>query len=153
MAQVTRSRSTPVSAQAVFDVLADFGALSAWADNVDHSCVLNHGPDGALVGTSRRVQVGRNALKETVTECEPGAVLGYDIEGLPRRLGRLHNRWELRPAGSGTEVTLVSTVDAGSGPLATALEWVVGRVMVKQSDSMLSGLARKLEARTVEGKP
>ena len=27
--------------QAIWDVIADFGAISSWADIVDHSCLLN----------------------------------------------------------------------------------------------------------------
>ena len=42
-------------------------------------------------------------------------------------------------------VTLTSTVEIGAGPLARLAERVVGRVMAKQSDAMLAGLAHRLE--------
>ena len=82
----------------MWDVLADFGAISSWAANVDHSCLLEHGPTGTAVGTSRRVQVGRDTLVERITEFDRTGALAYDIEGLPRRLRRVANRWTLAPA-------------------------------------------------------
>ncbi|TXB92061.1 SRPBCC family protein, partial [Mycobacterium tuberculosis] len=41
-----RSRTIAARQQTIWDVLADFGSLSSWVEGVDHSCVLNHGPDG-----------------------------------------------------------------------------------------------------------
>jgi Polyketide cyclase / dehydrase and lipid transport len=145
VAEISRSRIVLASLPAVWDVLADFGALSSWAPNADHSCILNHGPDGAPLGTTRRVQIGRNALVERITDFEPRTALAYAIEGLPTRLRAVSNRWTLRADGEHTGVTLTSRVVIGSGPLARAAEWVVCRVMAKQSDSMLTGLARRTE--------
>jgi hypothetical protein len=65
----------------VWDVLADFGSISSWAANVDHSCVLEHGPTGTDVGTSRRIQVGRDTLVERITEFDQPVALAYTIEG------------------------------------------------------------------------
>jgi hypothetical protein len=145
VADISRSRSIIAQPQAIWDVLADFGSLSSWADNVDHSCILNHGPDGEVTGTTRRVQIGRNALVERITEFDPHTALAYDIEGLPTRLRTVVNRWTLQSAGGTTEVTLTSRVDIGSGPVARAAEWIVCRGMAKESDSMLTGLARRTE--------
>ena len=145
MARISRSRSIAASPEAVWDALADFGALSSWAGNVDHSCLLEQGADGVSVGTSRRVQVGRNTLVERITELAAPAVLAYDIEGLPRRLRRVANRWTLTPAGGSTEVTLTSTVDIGANPIAGIAEGAIGRYLARQSDVMLAGLAERLE--------
>lgn len=145
VAQISRSRSIAVPAQRVWDVLADFGALSSWAGNVDHSCLLDHGPDGAAVGTSRRVQVGRDTLVERITEIQPPDALAYDIEGLPRRVRRVANRWQLTPNDDSTAVTLTTTVEIGANPLAGVAERALCRFMAKQSDAMLAGLAARLE--------
>lgn len=146
MASVSRTRIIAAPPRAVWDVLADFGSISSWAGNVDHSCVLEHGPDDSPVGTSRRVQVGRNTLVERITEFDAPTALGYTIEGLPRRLRRLTNRWQVRPAGEArTEVTLTSTVEIGDNLLARAVETVIGRAMARQSDAMLTGLAQEVE--------
>jgi uncharacterized protein YndB with AHSA1/START domain len=146
VARISRSRAVAAAPEAVWTVLADFGAISSWAGNVDHSCLLEHGPDGPAIGTTRRVQVGRDALVERITEIVPPAVLAYDIEGLPRPLRRVANRWTLAPsAGGGTDVTLTSTVEIGANPLAGLAERAMCRLMSKQSDAMLAGLAERLE--------
>lgn len=145
MAQISRVRTVAAPPERVWDVLADFGGLSSWAANVDHSCLLDHGPDGPAVGTSRRVQVGRDTLVERITEITPPAALAYDIEGLPRRLRRVTNRWTLTPTGGSTTVTLTTTVDIGANPVARVAERALCRFMATQSDTMLRGLAARLE--------
>lgn len=145
VAAISRSRTIAASPSAVWDVLSDFGRLSSWADNVDHSCLLEHGPDGVSLGTSRRVQVGRNTLVERITEFSPPEALAYDIEGLPRRIRRVENRWTVRPDGGATDVTLTSTVDIGDNPVAAVAERALCRFLAKQSDTMLAGLAARLE--------
>jgi hypothetical protein len=144
VADIDRSRTIAADPKEVWDVLADFGSISSWADNVDHSCILNHGSEP--IGTTRRVQIGRNTLVEQITEFEPTRALAYDVEGLPKRLRRFNNRWSLRPADDGkTTVTLTSTVEIGSGPLRKLAERVVCRVQVRESDVMLAGLANRSE--------
>jgi hypothetical protein len=143
VSEVHRSRTIAADPRAAWDVLADFGAISSWAENIDHSCILNQGSEP--VGTTRRVQIGRNALVEQITEYDETRALAYDVEGLPKRLRRLNNRWSLRPAGDGTVVTLTSTVDIGSGPVHRIAERAVCRVQARQSDIMLAGLAHRLE--------
>jgi ribosome-associated toxin RatA of RatAB toxin-antitoxin module len=144
VAEIHRSRTIAADPKEVWDVLADFGSISSWADNIDHSCILNHGSE--RVGTTRRVQIGRNALVERITEFDTAWALTYDVEGLPKRLRRFNNRWSLQPTHDGnTVVTLTSTVEIGSGPLQKLAERVVCRVQVRQSDVMLAGLANRLE--------
>ncbi len=145
VAAISRSRVIAAAPRAVWDVLADFGALSSWAGNVDHSCLLEHAAVGTAVGTSRRVQVGRETLVERITEMTAPAALAYDIEGLPRRLRRVATRWTLTPAGGSTEVTLTNTVDIGANPLAGVAERAMCRYLAKQSDALLAGLAARLE--------
>jgi carbon monoxide dehydrogenase subunit G len=143
VAEIDRRRTIAADPKAVWAVLADFGAISAWADNIDHSCILNHG--GEPAGTTRRVQIGRNALVEQITEYDDERVLAYDVDGLPERLRRFTNRWTLRPSHAGTLVTLTSTVDIGPGPVQKLAEQAVCRVQRRRSDIMLAGLARRLE--------
>jgi carbon monoxide dehydrogenase subunit G len=146
VAYISRSRTIAAQPQAIWDVLADFGSLSSWADNVDHSAISNRGPDGGPLGTTRRVQLGRTTLLERITAFDPPSSLAYDITGLPKRLRSIANRWALRPSGpTATEVTLTSTVEIGSGPLARLAERVVARAMAKQSDALLAALAHRSE--------
>jgi hypothetical protein len=144
VADIDRSRRITADPQSVWDVLADFGSISSWADNIDHSCILNQG--SVPLGTTRRVQIGRNALVERITEFDTTRALAYDVEGLPKHVRRFNNRWSLRPvAYGGTLVTLTSTVEIGSGPIGQLAERAVCRVQVRQSDIMLAGLAYRLE--------
>ena len=146
MADIHRSRSIAARSQEIWDVLADFGSISSWADNVDHSCVLFSGADGTPVGTARRVQIKRDTLVERITEFDPPHALAYDVEGLPRRLRRVTNRWTLAArAGDSTAVTLTRSVEIGSRPAQKLAERVLCRFLARQSDVMLAGLANRLE--------
>ncbi|MEZ0350552.1 SRPBCC family protein [Mycobacterium sp. pR1184] len=146
MADIQRTRVIAARPQEVWDVLADFGAIVSWADNVDHSCILASGANGAPVGTTRRVQVKRDTLVERITEFDPPHALAYEIEGLPRLLRRVVNRWTLAPGSDdSTVVTLTTTVEIGPWPPQQLAERVVCQVAARQSDSMLAGLANRLE--------
>ena len=146
MAGIERTRVIAASPADIWSVLADFGAISSWAGNVDHSCILFAGPGGGPLGTARRVQIKHDALVERIIEFDPPRALAYEIEGLPRRLRRLINRWTVEPAGPDTTaVTLTSTVDIGSGGPQKLAERMLCRFLARQSDTMLAGLAHRWE--------
>jgi hypothetical protein len=145
VADIHRTRTIAARAQEIWDVLADFGSISVWAPNADHSCILFSGPGGGPVGTARRVQVKRDALVERITEFDAPHSLAYDIEGLPRRVRRVTNRWTLVADAGSTVVTLTSTVEIGSRGPAKLAERILCRFLARQSDSMLAGLADRLE--------
>jgi uncharacterized protein YndB with AHSA1/START domain len=135
----SRSRTIQASPQAVWDVLADFGWISRWAGNVDHSCLLTGGGPG--VGMTRRIQTGRTTVVERIVTWLPPTTLAYELEGLPPVVRSARNRWDLTADGTATRVTLTSTVDAGPRPPQQLVARVVGRVLARQSDVMLTGLA------------
>lgn len=138
----SRHRHVDASPEDVWDVLADFGALARWAPDVDHSCLLR---DGELdTGLARRVQVGRNALVETVAAIEPGRRLAYRIEGLPPVLRHVANEWVLEPRGAGTEVSITSTVDAGPRPPQRLIARLAAVRFARASESLLAGLTAAL---------
>jgi uncharacterized protein YndB with AHSA1/START domain len=146
VADIQRTRTIAARPQEIWDILADFGSLSSWADNADHSCILFSGPDGSAIGTARRVQIKRDTVVERIVEFDPPHALAYDIEGLPGRLRRVTNRWTLAArAGDSTAVTLTSTVEIGPRPPQELAERIVCRFVARQSDSMLAGLAKRLE--------
>ncbi len=150
VAEINRARTIAAAPPAVWDLLADFGAISSWAGNVDHSCVLEHHEEGGPIGTTRRLQVGRNTLVERITDFDPPNTLAYDIEGLPRRLGRINNRWQLTPTPDGaTELALISTVEIGTRPLQRLTERAVSRFLARQSDELLAGVAQRWEGSRV----
>jgi uncharacterized protein YndB with AHSA1/START domain len=146
VADIQRTRTIAARPREIWDILADFGSLSSWADNADHSCILFSGPDGGAIGTARRVQIKRDTVVERITEFDPPHALAYDIEGLPGRLRKVTNRWTLATtAGDSTTVTLTSTVEIGPRPPQELAERIVCRFVARQSDSMLAGLATRLE--------
>jgi hypothetical protein len=146
VADIQRTRTIAARAQQIWDVLADFGSLSSWAENAEHSCILFSGPDGGPVGTARRVQIKRDVLVERITEFDPPRALAYDIEGLPSRLRGVTNRWTLAAsAGDATLVTLTSTVEIGLHLPQQLAERALCRFLARQSDSMLAGLSHRLE--------
>ena len=147
VAEIRRTRAIAADPQTIWDVLADFGAVSSWVDLIDHSCLLSPDDQRIGVGTTRRVQVGRNTLVERITEFSPPFSLSYDVEGFPRRL-MVRNRWTLTPSGGTTTVTLISTVTI-AGLLGRIAETLVTRVFAKRVDAMLACLTKQLEAQHV----
>ncbi len=147
MTEVTRTRTIAADATAIWDVLSDFGSIGSWADNVDHSCILEPAAaDGGAIGLARRVQAGRNTLVERIAEFVEPTTLAYDIDGLPPRLTTVRNRWVLAPEGpERTHVFLTTTIEAGPRPPQQLAAGVVARVFARQSDVMLAGLAHHLE--------
>ncbi|MBY0441986.1 MAG: SRPBCC family protein [Mycobacteriaceae bacterium] len=146
MANIHRARTIAAAPEEVWNLLADFGSINSWAANIAHSCILNQGSDGGPLGTTRRVQVGRNALVERITEFDPPHALAYDIEGLPLRLPRVTNRWTLQPTPDGaTVVTITSTVEIGSPLLLKLAAHLPCQLLARQSGVMLAGLANRLE--------
>ncbi len=144
MTEVSRSRAVAAERAAVWALLADFGSLSAWADGIDHSCLLRHTDGGGAVGASRRVQSGRDTFVETITVFDPPQLLAYDIGGVPRRFA-VSNRWNLLPHSDRvTTVTLTSTITMTSRILRPIGERAVARLMARRSETLLSSLAHAL---------
>ncbi len=145
MTTVERTTSVPARPADVWAVLADFGSISAWAPNVDHSCLLSEQDSG--VGTRRRIQTGRMTVVETVSTWEPAVVLSYSLTGLPRVIRSVTNTWRLEAAAGGTQVTLTSEIDAGPRPPQQLVAKAVGRKLGDASDQMLAGIATHLDAK------
>jgi len=144
MAEIVEESSIARSPAAVWAALADFGDISRWAPNVEHSCLTTGQAEGA--GAVRRVQVGRNALLERVVEWEPGHRLSYAIEGMPPVVRSVTNTWQLDGSDGSTAVTLTTRIDTGPRPPQQVVARVFGRVLAKASREMLTGLKTSLEA-------
>ena len=146
MIEITEKAVIARSPETVWAAVADFGEISRWAPNVDHSCLTSAQSEGA--GSVRRVQVDRNALLERVTEWEPGRQLCYSIEGLPPVVRSVTNTWKLDGTDGGTAVTITSRIDTGPRPPQQVVARVFGRVLAKASRRMLEGLKTHLEEDT-----
>lgn len=148
MATVVKSTSVLASPDEVWAVLSDFAAISEWASNVDHSCLLSDQTEG--VGTVRRIQTGRTTVVETVTRWEPGVALSYALTGLPTVIRSLTNTWTLEPLSdaitTSTTVALTTEIDAGSRPPQKGIAKAIGRKLGQASDEMLVGIAEQFKA-------
>ena len=149
MATVVKSTVVPASPDAIWAVLADFPAISSWASNVDHSCLLSDQTED--VGMARRIQTGRTTVVETVEQWEPGVALSYAITGLPAVIRSVTNTWTLARADGAaafprTTVSLTTETDAGPRPPQQGIAKVVGRKLGQASDEMLAGLAEHFAA-------
>jgi carbon monoxide dehydrogenase subunit G len=147
MISVERAGTITATPDEVWAVLADFSAISTWAPNVDHSCLLTEQETG--IGAARRIQTGRTTLVETVAvwagpSADTPGVLTYSLAGLPKVIRRVTNTWQLTRDGSATSVTLTSIVDAGPRPPQKVVARIVGRRLAAASDEMIAGLARHI---------
>ena len=134
MIDVLRSTEVPVPPCGVWAVLGDFGAISGWAVNVDHSCLITDQSEG--VGTVRRIQAGRAVVLERVDTWEPPSILTYSLEGLPPIVRSATNTWVIEAAPAGSRVWLISRVDAGPRVVAAA----VAQRLARASEVLLAGL-------------
>lgn len=125
--------------EVVWQLLAGYADISRWAGNVDQSSLLTAGAPGP--GAVRRVQVGRAALRETVTVWEPDRALGYDIAGLPAIVTAASNTWTLAADGAGTVVTLTGAVKTRGGPAVARL---VARKVGQANEQLVQSLATHL---------
>lgn len=143
MTEVFRSRRIAGTPGDVWAVLADFGSISQWAPNVDHSTVQQE-PEGtvdASLGLVRRIQSGRRTLLERVVRWDEPSALAYEIEGLPKVVRSLRNEWTLVPDGeSATTATLTTRIDCGLRPPQQLVARLLGRRLAKESEQLLAGL-------------
>lgn len=142
MTEVQRSRVVPAGASTVWAVLADFPSIAAWAPNVGHSAPASTAREG--VGATRRVQVGRLALLETVVDWQPSHHLSYAITGLPPVAGPITTSWQLAPHDDGTLVTVTTTVQSPRRPPGRILGRALSRRLAGAAEEMLRGLAHHL---------
>lgn len=147
MTTVRRHRTIGAPPADVWSALADFGGVSRWAANVDHSCVMTEQTSG--IGTVRRVQTGHTTLIETAETWQKGESLSYTITGLPRMIRTAVTTWSLEASGDRTVVTVRTDVDAGPRPSQRVIAKVIGRKFATAADEMLAGLAAHVEATSV----
>ena len=153
MIAVERTTTISAFAETIWATLVDFAAISAWASNVDHSCLMSERTEG--VGMVRRIQTDGSTIIETVERWEPAVALGYRISGLPPVIKSLTNTWNLVESGSTaapiTRVVLTTEIDAGPRPPQRLIAKAVGKRLGSASEQMLNGLTARVEACINEG--
>jgi hypothetical protein len=141
--QVSRSSLVRASADSVWRTLADFAAIGSWAPNVEHSSAASDPAAGA--GAVRRVQVGRLALLERVTQWVPSERLAYRIEGLPPLAGDVETTWQIEPRPTGSQVTVTTAVDPMPRPPGPLVARIMARRLAAAAEEMLHGLSSHVE--------
>ena len=142
MIEIVRTADLAAPPGAVWAALSDFGAISAWAANVDHSCLMSEQVEG--VGTARRIQTGRTTVVERVLAWEPPSTLSYEIEGLPSVVQSVTNTWHVYGTETGSRVSLTSRVDVGPRPPQKVIARAIGRKLAQASEVMLDGLTTRV---------
>lgn len=142
MIERTQKRQLGHPAEGVWAALADFGAIAAWAPDVEHSCLLSDLTGG--VGATRRVQLGRTTLVERVTEWDEPTALAYAIDGLPPLLGSVVNRWRIAPADACVLASITTEITPGPRPPHRIVARAALRRFAAAADSMLAGLDHHL---------
>lgn len=132
-----QSRSVAADTETVWAILGDFDGISRWAGAVSHSSPLTSPATG--LGSVRRVQVGREALREQVVVWEPPHRLTYTIEGLPAVVLRARTTWTLTAEGTGTRVTISSEVTTRPPLLAR----LVARRLAAECGRLLADLVEQ----------
>jgi uncharacterized protein YndB with AHSA1/START domain len=141
MHTVSCSRVVAAAPHDVWDVLADYPAISRWASSVSHSSALTSSATGD--GAVRRVQVGRDALRERVIGWDPDRRLSYVINGLPKLVLRAVTTWTLEPDESGTRISVTNDVSTRPPFLARP----VGRRLGRATERLLADLCQSIPAK------
>ncbi len=141
-AEVTETTSIRMQADVpvgqVWSVLSDYFGLAGWASAIAHSSAMTATPAG--MGASRRVATTGGVLIENVVDWNPLRAIAYEIVGLPSVVIRVENRWELRPSGTGTSVTLTGVIEPGPKPAMRVAAKVIARRLGQVNESMVSDL-------------
>ncbi len=145
MHTVSCSRVVAAAPHDVWNVLADFPGISRWASSVGHSSALTSSATG--YGAVRRVQVGRNALRERVIGWDPDRRLSYIINGLPKVVLRAVTTWTLEPDGPGTRITVTNDVSTRPPFLARPVGRRLGRATERLLDDLCQSVPAKESAR------
>ncbi|MEZ5170578.1 MAG: SRPBCC family protein [Acidimicrobiia bacterium] len=145
MIEIVRNTDVVASPVDVWAVLSDFGGISAWADVVDHSCLMSGQTEG--VGAVRRIQSGRVTIVERVHLWEPPSALGYGIEGLPPLVKSASNTWRVDSTDPGSTVSLATDVDCGPRPPQRVIAQAAARRLAGTCERLLADLDRLLQQR------
>lgn len=141
MHTVSCSRVAAAAPHDVWEVLADFPGISRWASSVSHSSALTSSATG--YGAVRRVQVGRDALRECVVGWDAERRLSYVIDGLPKVVLRAVTTWTLEADGPGTRITVTNDVNTRPPFLAR----LVGRRLGRATERLLADLCQSIPAK------
>jgi ribosome-associated toxin RatA of RatAB toxin-antitoxin module len=140
--QTTSSIIVDAPAEQVMAVIADFPAYPEWAQGMKEAEVVEEGADGRAEQVHFELEAA--PIKDSYT-------LAYDWQGDSsvrwnlvegRMLKAMEGAYELRPSGSGTEVTYRLAVEL-SIPMIGMLRRKAEKVII---DTALKGLKKRVES-------
>ena len=150
MSELTRSVVIDAPKDKVWEVLADFGAVSKWAPTITDSATVGDANQGVgAVRTCEHEKMG--TLQETIVSWTEGEAYSYDVTaGLPFPMKTLRNHWSVREQGASTEVTLHQEFSTKLGPLGSLMEsMMLKRMMRKEMQLALAGLKYHIETGSI----
>ena len=146
MATFTSEARIQAPAEAVWDVLADIGAIHTWNPGVQDSHVTSESGEG--VGASRHCDLGgKSYLNEDVVEWSPNEAITFRIVSSNMPFARADIAFCLHPDGGGTRVTVSPDYAMKFGPLGWMMDALMVRRMYRKGMAqLLDGLRDHVES-------
>ena len=140
--RTSRSKVLQAPVNSVWEVLADFGAVSTWNPAISNSYSTSELAEG--LGASRHCDLAPlGSTEESITGWEPNRRLVVTVDSatkVPFKGGRMI--FDLEPVGNHTEVTMTFEYEPKGGPMSG----MVGRRMEKRLSSQMISVLEGLEA-------
>ena len=146
MTKIVRQVVVNASIEKVWEVLADFGAVSSWAPTILESRSTTEANGG--VGAERTCEHEKmGTLVERIVAWEDGRSLSYDVtSGLPFPMKSLNNTWSVTATADKVIVSVAMEYRMRMGPLG-ALPALMARLpMRKEMQISLAGLKQYVES-------
>lgn len=145
MTQISKQIRIDAPKDKVWDILADYGAVSNWAPTISESQSTTEATRG--VGAERGCEHEKMGhIEERIVAWDEGSSLSYDvIKGLPFPMKSLNNVWSVSDARDGAVVTLTMTFRMGFGPLGALPALMARPLMRKEMGITLAGLKHHVE--------
>ncbi len=145
MTQLSRQIKIDAPTEKVWEILADFGAVSNWAPTISESQSTTEATRG--VGAERGCEHEKMGhIEERITEWDEGTSISYEvIKGLPFPMKSLNNTWSVSDAGDGAVVTVTMDFRMGMGPLGALPALMARPLMRKEMGLSLAGLKQYTE--------
>ena len=153
MPRITRQVRSNASKEKVWEILADWGAVSNWAPTISESHSTTEATRG--VGAERACEHEKMGhIEERIVAWDEGSSLSYEVtKGLPFPMKSLNNTWSVSDAGDGAVVTLTMDFRMGMGPLGALPALMARPMMRKEMRLSLAGLKQYTETGEVVATP
>ena len=128
------SRTVPAPVEAIWQVLGDFGTEHRWSKQLNH-CARD--TETVRVGTVRtctrpKALMGRNEVREELTEYAPGTALAYALDGPAGPFSSAASRWSTKPVSDGSTVLTVEGFFTPRNRMAQILIWPLAKTILRQ---------------------